>query len=114
MGVTQAVKTALSTDMQALHDELLSGAPDFLDLPDRRRKELEKNVMRRERVFWLQTRRVMKNFVSEALVRRAIYAEERAHDAEMRLGELALICNGMKDEVDRLQGELTKLAKGIK
>lgn len=90
------------------------GAPDFMDLPDGYREKVEKEFKRRMRMFWLQARRIQRGPVTDTLVRRALYAEVRAHEAEMQLAEMALICNGMRDEVERLQGELTKLAKGLK
>lgn len=83
--------------------EALNGVPDFLDLPDELTAEVEKATMVAERMFWLRSRMIEKTPVTEAILRRAFYAEARAYETEMRLAELSLIASGMKDEIERLQ-----------
>lgn len=105
---------AQAINAEALQNEALTGAPDFMDLPDEYRAKVEKETTRRERLFWMQSARIQQGPVTATLVRRAIYAEVRAHEAEMQLAEMALICNGMKDEVERLTDELTNVSKAVK
>lgn len=91
--------------------QALNGVPNFMDLPDEYRETVEKKTLTAERMFWLRTSLIEQTPVTQALLRRAMYAEQRCYESEFRLGEVSLIASGMKDEIDRLQGELTKLAK---
>lgn len=86
--------------------EALNGVPNFLDLPDELREEIEKATMVAERMFWLRSNKIEKNAVTEAILRRAFYAEARAYEMEMRLAEVSLIASGMKEEIERLKDEI--------
>lgn len=83
--------------------EALNGVPDFLDLPEELTAEIEQATMIAERMFWLRSKLIEKTPVTEAILRRAFYAEARAYETEMRLAELSLIASGMKGEIERLQ-----------
>lgn len=90
--------------------EALNGVPNFLDIPDELRKEIEKTTMVAERMFWLRSKLIKKNTLTEAILRRAFYAESRAYEMEMRLAEMSLIASGMKEEIERLTDEITVIA----
>lgn len=98
-------------DVDPLVVEALNGVPRFYELPDELRQVIEKQTLTGERMFWLRSRLIEKNPVTEAVLRRAIYAEQRCWEMENRLAEVSLVASGLKEEVERLQGELTKLAK---
>lgn len=82
--------------------EALNGVPNFLDIPDELRIEIEKATVVAERMFWLRSSLIEKTPVTEAILRRAFYAEARAYEMEMRLAETSLIASGMKEEIERL------------
>ena len=90
--------------------EALNGAPNFLDLPDEYRVEVEKATMVAERMFWLRSNLIEKTPMTEALLRRAFYAEQRCYESEFRLAEVSLVASGMKEEIERLQDEIKVVA----
>ncbi len=100
-------------DVDPLVVEALNGVPRFYDIPDELREIIEKSTMTGERMFWLRSRLIEKTPVTEAILRRALYAEQRCWEMENRLAEVSLIAAGLKEEVERLQGELTKLASAV-
>lgn len=83
--------------------EALNGVPNFMDLPDEYRAEVEKATMVAERMFWLRSSLIEKTALTEALLRRAFYAEQRCYESEFRLAEVSLVASGLKDEIERLQ-----------
>ncbi len=99
---------AVEVDIQEVH--ALNGVPDFYDLPAELNEVIEKKTMTSERMFWLRASSIEKDKVNTILLRRAMYAESRCFEMENRLGELALIVPGMKEEIERLQDQLTVLA----
>ena len=86
--------------------EALNGVPDFMDLPDEYRHEVEKRTMAAERMFWLRSALIEKTVVTEAMLRRAFYAEQRCYESEFRLAEVSLVASGLKEEVERLQDQI--------
>ena len=93
--------------------EALSGVPNFYDLPDELTEVIEQATLKVERMFWLRAAHIVKDVVNTALLRRAIYAEQRCWEMENRLGEVSLIAQGMNEEIERLKGEINKLAGHI-
>ena len=90
--------------------EVLNGVPNFLDLPDELRAEIEQATMVAERMFWLRSQHIPKTQLNESLLRRAFYAEARAYEMEMRLAETSLIASGLKEKVEELQREIATVA----
>ena len=90
--------------------EALNGVPDFMDLPDEYRETIETATMAAERMFWLRSNLITKDAVTEALLRRAIYAEQRCYESEFRLAEVSLIASGMKEKIESLQDEISIVA----
>ena len=90
--------------------EALNGAPDFMELPDEYREAIEAATMTAERMFWLRSSLIEKDTVTEALLRRAIYAEQRCYESEFRLAEVSLIASGMKEKIESLEDEITVIA----
>ena len=90
--------------------EALNGVPDFYDLPDELTKVIEKSTLAAERMFWLRAAHILKDVVTTTLLRRAIYAEQRCWEMENRLGEVSLIAQGMKEEIERLKAEINTIA----
>lgn len=86
--------------------QALNGVPQFYDLPDELREEIEKRTMGAERMFWLRANLIDDTAVTRALLRRAFYAEQRCWEMENRLAETSLIAQGLKGEVERLDKAL--------
>jgi hypothetical protein len=90
--------------------EVLNGVPDFLEIPDELREEIEKATMVAERMFWLRSQHIQETPLFTAMLRRAFYAEARAFEMEMRLAETSLIASGLKEKVEELQREIATVA----
>ena len=105
-----AIEAAIVTDGVAEH-EALNGVPLWLDIPDELSQTIEKQVLLKERMFWLRSTAIVKDAVSTTLLRRAIYAEQRCWEMENRAAEMALITFGAANKVKELEKKLTELAK---
>lgn len=105
---------SVQVDMDLAEQEALSGVPDFLDIPDELKQTIEEQTMAKERLFWLRATHILKDMTNSVLLRRAIYAEQRCLEMEMRLAETALIAQGLKGECERLSDEMDKLVKDLK
>jgi len=90
-------------DSDLLLAEALNGVPEFLDIPKAMAKVIEKQVDAAERMFWLRSNRIQQDIVTRSLLRRAIYAETRLMESEMRLAEMVLITQGAKGRVEELE-----------
>ena len=90
--------------------EALNGVPNFLDIPEELSTEIEKATMVAERMFWLRSSKIEKTPVTEAILRRAFYAEARAYEMEFRLAEVSLIASGMKEEIEHLKDAIATTA----
>ena len=90
--------------------EALNGTPNFYDLPEELTEAIEKATLTVERMFWLRAGHIKKDAVTTTLLRRAVYAEQRCWEMENRLGEVSLIAQGMKDEIERLKQEINTIA----
>ena len=97
-------------DMNLAHTEALNGVPKFLDIPDALVEVLQNKTMAAERMFWLRATHIKKDIVNTTLLRRAVYAEQRVQETEHMLAEMALITEGAKEEIERLQGSLSEMA----
>jgi len=106
-----------SNETQVLIDlaesEALNGVPNFLDIPDVLVEVIEQKTMAAERMFWLRAGHIVRDIVNTTLLRRALYAEVRVQETEHMLGEMALITEGAKEEITRLQDSLNELAGRI-
>ena len=90
--------------------EALNGVPNFFEIPDELREEVEKRTMTTERMFWLRSALIEKNPVTEAILRRAFYAESRCWEMESRLAEVSLIASGMKERIESLEDTIKATA----
>ena len=95
-------ETTIDTLDDLITDECFTGAPPFYDLPDDVREKVEGQVQRAERMFWLRVTNLEKTPVTEALLRRAVYAEQRCWEMENMLAEMALIAKGAGQTVKDL------------
>jgi hypothetical protein len=96
---------------ELVEQEALAGAPNFYDIPDDLKETLEKQTLLAERMFWLRATHIPKNKGTETLVRRAIYAEQRAWEMENRAGEMALITEGAVERIKELEAQIKELAQ---
>lgn len=90
--------------------EALNGVPDFFDLPAEYRQAVEAATVKAERMFWLRSNVIEKTPLVEAILRRAFYAEQRCAESEFRLAEISLITSGLREEIERLQDEITTIS----
>jgi hypothetical protein len=90
--------------------QALNGVPQFYDLPDELRQTIEQATMTAERMFWLRANLIEKGPVTEALLRRALYAEARCWEMENRVAEVSLIASGMKERIEQLESEIAIVA----
>ena len=100
-------------NLSLAEDEALSGVPNFLNIPDSLKEKVEEKTMAAERMFWLRARNIKVDIVNTTLLRRAVYAEQRLNETEFMLAEMAMITEGAKEEIERLQKKLSKLAGKI-
>ena len=90
----------------------MNGVPEFLDIPQDMQDKIAAATVAKERFFWLSVgKAITKTPVTEALLRRAIYAEQRVLETEFMLGEMGIICQAAKDEVERLQAQLDETVR---
>ena len=90
--------------------QALNGVPQFYDLPDELQATVEQATLAAERMFWLRASLIVKEPATEALLRRAIYAEQRCWEMENRLAETSLIASGMKERIEQLESEIAIVA----
>ena len=88
--------------------EALNGVPVWYEIPDELRQVIEKATISKERMFWLRSQNIEKNSATSALLRRAIYAEQRCWEMENRAAEMALITSGAAARVKELEALLAK------
>ena len=88
--------------MDLMMVQALNGVPRFYDVPEELREIIEKRTMATERMFWLRATLINKDPITEAILRRAFYAESRCWEMENRAAEISLIASGMKAEIERL------------
>ena len=91
--------------------EALNGVPLFYDIPSELAQVIEKQVLIKERMFWLRSTSINNTPVIKTLLRRALYAEQRCWEMENRAGEMALITEGATVKIKELEKKLTELAK---
>ena len=91
--------------------EALNGVPLFYDIPSELAQVIEKQVLIKERMFWLRATSINKDPVNSTLLRRAVYAEQRCWEMENRAGEMALITEGAKEKIVELRKQLDELSR---
>ena len=106
----QRMAAAFISDSIAEH-EALNGVPLFYDIPSELAQVIEKQVLVKERMFWLRATSINKDPVNSTLLRRALYAEQRCWEMENRAGEMAIITEGAAVKIKELEKKLTELAK---
>ncbi len=104
---------SVQVNMALAEEEALGGVPNFLNIPESLQEKVEEKTLAAERMFWLRARNIRKDIVNTTLLRRAVYAEQRLNETEFMLAEMAMITEGAKEEVERLQKQLSKLAGKI-
>ena len=100
----------LALTIELAREEAMAGVPEFLDIPQDMQDKIAAATVAKERYFWLATK-ITKTPVTEALIRRAIYAEQRVLETEYMLGEMAVICKGAKQRVEELQKQLDETVR---
>ena len=93
---------AAQVNMSLAEQEALAYVPPFYELPNEVREKIERQVLRAERMFWLQAGNIAKDIVNTTLLRRAVYAEQRCWEMENMLGEMAIITEGAGQTVKDL------------
>ena len=101
---------AFISDSIAEH-EALNGVPLFYDIPSELAQVIEKQVLVKERMFWLRATSIDKDPVNSTLLRRALYAEQRCWEMENRAGEMAIITEGAAVKIKELEKKLDELAR---
>lgn len=101
---------AYISDSIAEH-EALNGVPLFYDIPSELAQVIEKQVLIKERMFWLRATSINKDPVNSTLLRRAVYAEQRCWEMENRAGEMALITEGAKERIRELEKQLDAVSR---
>lgn len=91
--------------------EALNGVPLWLDIPDELTQIIEKQVLQKERMFWLRSTSIVNSAVTQTLLRRAIYAEQRCYEMENRAAEMALITFGAANKVKELEKRIEELIR---
>lgn len=91
--------------------EALNGVPLFYDIPSELAQVIEKQVLIKERMFWLRATSINKDPVNSTLLRRAVYAEQRCWEMENRAGEMAIITEGAIVRVKELEKKLDEVTK---
>lgn len=94
-----------------IEEAVLSGVPEFLDIPEEMQAKIAQAVLAKERFFWLANSKVPQNEWTIGLLRRAIYAEQRVLETEYMLGEMGLICEGARKRVEELENGMSDLAE---
>jgi len=105
--MNQIIAPDTPDQLDPLVAEALSGVPDFFDLPAEYREAVEAATVTAERMFWLRATLIEKTTLTMAMLRRAFYAEQRCAESEFRLAEISLVASGLREEVERLQDEIT-------
>lgn len=91
--------------------EAMNGLPDWYEIPEELQTILEKSTLIKERMFWLRATHITQDAATTQLLRRAIYAEQRAWEMENRAAEMALITSGAAKRVKELEKKLDQLSK---